>query len=250
MSPLHLCGFYESQDSAVLVPTAALADPSMTVSGDNIQVPEYASMLVGAYAIGANVTRAQLQSPSLRRILNYEIRPVNVGAEPLSPPVTGLFNGSAIQLDVDEQLQAHMAEDAAGASAVTILVWLSDAGLAPIDGEIFTVRVTNATTLVANTWTNGALTFDQVLPVGKYAIVGARFESAGLVAFRFLFQGQTARPGGLGCDAAADLEMKGQRGGGWGSWGEFNSTNPPTVDFLSISADTSQVGLLDLIKVG
>lgn len=250
MSPLHLCGWYESQDSAVLVPTAALADPAMTVSGDNIQVPEYAPMLIGAYAMGANVTRAQLQSPSLRRTVNQEIRPVNVGAEPLSPVVLDLPIGIGIPLDVDEQLQAWMAEDAAGASAVLILAWLSDKELSPVTGEIFSVRVTNASTLVANTWTNGALTFDQVLPVGRYAIVGARFESAGLQAFRFLMQGQTARPGGLGCDAAGDKDMVGQRFGGWGSWGEFASTNPPTVDFLSVSADTSQVGTLDLIKVG
>lgn len=246
----HLCGYFESQDSAVLVPTAALADPSMTVSGDNISIPDYASMLIAAMGIGPNLTRAQLQSPALRRVLNYEIRPLNVGAEPLSPVPIDLFVNSPIQLDIDEQMQAYMSEDAAGASAGTILVWLADKAIEPVEGEIFTVRVSNASTLVANTWTNGALTFDQVLPVGRYAIVGARFESAGLQAFRFLFQGSTPRPGGVGCDAPADLEPKGQRFGGWGVWGEFQSTNPPTVDFLSVSADTSQIGTLDLIKVG
>jgi hypothetical protein len=246
----HLCGYYESQDSAVLVPTAALADPAMTVSGDNISIPDYASMLMGVCGIGANLTRAQLQSPALRRVINYEVRGLNVNAEPLNPPVADIFPASPIQLDIDEQLQAHMSEDAAGASAATILVFLADKAIEPVGGEIFTIRVTNATTLVVNTWTNGALTFDQVLPVGRYAIVGARFESAGLQAFRFLFQGSTPRPGGIGCDAAADLEVRGQRFGGWGVWGEFQSTNPPTVDFLSVSADTSQVGLLDLIKIG
>ncbi len=246
----HLCGYFESQDSAVLVPTAALADPTMTVSGDNIQIPDYASMLIGAMGIGANLTRAQLQSPSLRRTINYEIRGLNVNAEPLNPPVASFFPTAPIQLDVDEQLQAHMAEDAAGASAATILVWLADKAVEAVEGEIFTVRVTNATTLVANAWTNGALTFDQVLPVGRYAIVGARFESAGLLAFRFLFQGSTPRPGGIGCDAAADLEVPGQRYGKWGVWGEFQSTTPPTVDFLSVSADTAQTGAIDLIRIG
>jgi hypothetical protein len=38
--------------------------------------------------------------------------------------------------------------------------------------------------------------------------------------------------------------------GGWGVWGEFAHTAPPTVDFLSVSADTSEVVHLDLIKVG
>lgn len=246
----HICAYFESIDSAVLTGLTALADPAMTVSGDNIQVPEYAGSLIGAIGIGANITRAQLQAPSLRRMLNYEIRPLNVGAEPLSPIPMALFPENPISLDVDEQLQAWASEDAAGASAVFVIVFLADGPLAPINGEFFTVRVTNASTLVANAWTNGALVFDQVLPVGRYGIVGARFESAGLLAFRFVFQGGAERPGGLGGDTASDLEQTVQRFGGLGSWGEFQSTNPPTVDFLSISADTAQVGLLDLVKVG
>ena len=246
----QLVAYSESQDSAVLVPVAALADPSMTVGGDNVQVPAFAPYLMGMAAIGANVTRAQLVAPSLRRIMNPEIRPLNVGAETLSPPVASMFPASPIPLDVSEQLQAHVAEDAAGAVQSTILVFLADGAIAPVEGDIFTVRVTNASTLAALAWTNGALTFDQVLPVGRYAIVGARFESAGLIAFRFLFQGSTPRPGGFGCDASADLDIDGQRYGGWGVWGEFDHNIPPTVDFLSVSADTSQVGALDLIKIG
>ena len=143
-----------------------------------------------------------------------------------------------------------MAEDAAGASAGTILAWLTDGPIAPVSGEMFTVRVTNADTLVANVWTNGALTFDQVLPVGQYAIVGAVFISAGLLAFRFLFQGSTPRPGGLGYDDVSDLPPDKQRYGGLGVWGEFDSRTPPTVDFLSRAADTSQVGYLDLVRIG
>jgi hypothetical protein len=250
MIMFHLFGFTESQDSAVLVPVTALADPSMTVSGDNVQIPDYASLLIGYAGIGVNITRAQLQSPSLRRTVNPEIRPLIVATEPNSPPGLIMFPDAPITLDAGEQIQAYVAEDAAGAAQSTVLVWLADGAITPVQGEIFSIRVTNASTLVVYTWTNGALTFDQVLPVGTYAIVGARFESAGLLAFRFLFQGSTPRPGGLGVDAASDLEYWGQRNGMWGVWGEFDSRTPPTVDFLSLSADTSQVGTLDLVRVG
>lgn len=246
----HLCGYTESLDSATLANIAALADPTLTVSGDNIQVPEYASMLAGAYALGANTTRAQLQSPSLRRLANQEIYPCDKTAEPVSVPPLRLFGQSPIQLDINEQIQALASEDAAGAAQMTVLVWLTDKAIEPITGEIIRVRVTNASTLVAYTWTNGALTFDQVLPVGRYAIVGARFESAGLLAFRFVFQNQTARPGMLGYDLMGDVGQVEARNGNFGSWGEFDSTNPPTVDFLSLSADASQVGIVDLIKIG
>lgn len=246
----HLCAYVENQDTGgVLTPVAALADPSMTVSGDNIQIPDYAPYLAGVYALGTTITRAQLQAPSLRRTINYEVYPVNVGIEPLSPPVKPIMLRNPIPLDPGEQMQAYLSEGVAGAEYGVVLVWLSDGEITPAEGEIYTVRVTNATTLTAYTWTNVALTFDQVLPVGRYAIVGASFSSAGMLAFRFLFQGQTARPGGLGSDAVSDIPADGQRFGGWGIWGEFHSTTPPTVDVLSISADTSTTGVIDLIKL-
>lgn len=246
----HLGGFTESQDSATLVNVAALADQQLTVSGDDLRVPEGASKLLAAYALGPNVTRAMLVAPSLRRIFNYEIKPIDVGAEPAAnPPFISLID-DPIQLDVDESVNAQAAEDGAGATRATILVLLGDESPRPVDGEIFTIRATNTSTLVANAWSNGALTFDQVLPAGEYAIVGARCECAGGQAFRFAFVGGGFRPGGLAGDAVSDLNVRGQRFGGWGEWGRFKNTTPPTVDFLSNSADTSQVVDLDLIKVG
>ena len=159
------------------------------------------------------------------------------------------IGNNPITLDEDEALNAFVAENLMGAEQEYVLVWLGDGPVQPVGGEIFTVRVTNTTTLVADAWTNGAITFDQTLPVGDYQIVGARFSSAGLIAFRFVFVGGNNRPGGLGVDAAGDLNAKGQRHGGWGVWGDFRHNRPPTADFLSISADTSQTGELDLIKV-
>ena len=41
----------------------------------------------------------------------------------------------------------------------------------------------------ANVWTNGAVTFDDSLPVGHYQVVGFRAESVGLVAARLVFKG-------------------------------------------------------------
>lgn len=247
----HLCAYSESQDtSGVLTNVAAIADPSMTVSGDNIQVPNYASNLMGVYAIGTTITRAQLQSPSLRRLVNKEIFPVRANATADDDQRLDMFQDNPYQLDVSEQLQALVAEGAAGAERETVLVWLSDGPIAPVGGDIVTVRVTAAQTLATYQWTNAALTFDQVLPVGRYAIVGAEFISAGLLAFRFLFQGSTPRPGYLGGQTVGYIARGPARYGKLGEWGEFESTTPPTIDFLSSSADTSETGVLDLIKVG
>jgi len=244
-----LVGWTESQDSAVLVNVAALAAPHIRVNLDDVIIPSEVPLLVATYALGPNLTRAQLVSPSLRRLLNYEISPVEIAAEPLSPTAWVDMRDHPIPLDPEEALNAQAAEDGAGATRATILAWLADKAITPIVGDIRSTRVTNATTLVANAWTNGALTFADQLPAGRYACVGARFFGAGLQAFRMLFVGYTWRPGAIGFDTAADVDPFEFRCGRFGVWGEFNHNTPPTVDFLSNSADTSQIGVLDLIKL-
>lgn len=244
-----IVGYTESQDSATLVNVAALADQSVRVNGDDIIIPRGLNFLLGAYALGPNVTRAQLLSPSLRRVFNQEIGPIDVAALPTSPVPFNLFAPNILELDEDEALNAQAAEDAAGASRATVLVLLGDGPIEPVTGDLHTVRVTGATTLVANAWTNGALTFDQTLPAGRYQLVGARMRSTNLQAFRFVFIGGTWRPGSIGNALVSDLDIPGQRGGGWGVWGEFEHNTPPTVDFLANGADTAEAGELDLIKV-
>lgn len=246
--PFTLVGFTESQDSAALIEVAALADQHVRVVGDDIIVPAL-SNLAGAYALGPNVTQAQLSSPSLRRLTLLDAAPVDVSAEPTVPaPFLDMFD-RPFPLDVSEALNALAAEDAAGASRSTVLAWLIDAIQALPAGPIFTVRVTNTTTLTANAWTNGALTFGQTLPAGAYAIVGAFFFSAGLQAFRFVFPGGSWRPGAIGFDAVGDADVSRFRMGAAGVWGQFEHDAPPTVDFLSNSADSSQTGYVDLIQV-
>jgi len=243
-----LVGFSESQDSASLTNVAALADPHIRVSGDDVTVPAGLNYVGGVYAIGADTTRAQLVSPSIRRRYPFEIVPVEVAAEPADPvKYFGLFD-NPLQLDPDESLNAQCAESNAAAGRSTVLVWLCDGATAPITGaEIFTIRATNTSTLSAYAWTNGALTFNDTLPAGTYALVGARASSAGLIAFRFVFSQYAWRPGAIGMDTVGEVGAPIFRFGKLGEWGQFSHNTPPTVDFLSLSADTSQTVDLDLI---
>ncbi len=246
----HTALWTASVDQAALTAIAALADPVLTISGNNIQIPAATPGFGFAFGIGINLTRAQLQSPSLRRVINYEVRPINRAATPNSLPPCVDIMGAPIELDSGEQLQAWTAEDGAGATRMSVLVNLLDKAVSPVAEQCFTLRATSGTTLVAYAWTNAILTLDQVLPVGQYAIVGARAESTGLIAFRFVLQNQTPRPGGVGLAAESNLTPPGQRGGGWGVWGTFDNWTIPTVDFFSGSADTAEVLAIDLVKVG
>jgi len=146
-------------------------------------------------------------------------------------------------------LNAQAAEDGAGAQISNALAWLSDGPIAPVTGIMRTVRTTCAITLTAYAWSNGALTFDQTLPAGRYQIVGMRAESTGLIAARLVTPASPWRPGVIGFDAESDVEPDRFRYGRCGVFSEFDHDAPPTVDFLSVSADTAETVHLDLIKI-
>jgi len=227
----------------------AVADPHVRVVTNDIYVPADFNNLWGAYGVGPTMTRAQLSSPSLRRTFLPEVAPLDVGAAlPASPRKILLYDDSPIKLDPGEALDALLTNTASDRE--TILVWLGP-GVSKVDTRpFFTLRVTCATTLVAGAWTNAAVTFDQTLPAGKYAIIGARFRSTNLIAFRFVFVGGTYRPGAVGYAATTSLDYDKFRAGNLGVWGEFRHNAPPTIDFFANAADTTQAGELDLVYEG
>lgn len=244
-----LVGWSASVDQVALAAIAAIPDPHVRINGSDVIVPSAVPNLVGFYANGVNITRAQLVSPSLRRFLNFESQPVDVNATPLAPFRFTDLRLDPILLDGEEALNALTSESGAGATRMNAFAWLSDGIIEPVDGDIRSVRVTSAQTLTAFQWTNAALTFDQQLPAGEYQVVGARFQSAGLLAYRLVLPGHAWRPGGIGVTTDAGAEGTTFRVGNFGAWGSFRHNTPPTVDFCSVSADTSQIGTLDLVKV-
>jgi len=103
---------------------------------------------------------------------------------------------------------------------------------------------------VASTWSSAALTFRQTLPVGRYAVVGAKFVAEDAVAFRFIPIGELQRPGGIANGLNGELAPKEQRYGGMGTWFEFDSQTPPSVEILGHTAIAADRNIyLDMIKV-
>lgn len=247
-----LVGWSQSQDtSGVLTGVNALADPHVRVVSKDIIVPTL-NQLIGVYALGATISQAQLQSPSMRRIFNLDVRPIEIAANPKTYPAYLDLLPNPIHLQTDEALDAFVAETAAGAELETVLAWLGDGNYGLPAGDVDTVRATGATTLVANAWTNVSLTFSQSLPAGRYAIVGCRGESTGLIAFRLVGVGYNWRPGAIGFASGGLVDeprFRAEAYGKLGTWMEFAHNTPPTIDCLSTSADTSEVFHLDLVKV-
>lgn len=249
-----LVGWQESVDEdGTLTPLTAIADQHIRVTGDRIYVPSL-NKLIAEYAAQANtVTHVQLQSPSLRRVALLDVGICQGGIRPSGGESFIPHFNCPLDLEVGEGLEAYINKPSDSAIVATVLVWLADGVLTPVVGEIFTVKVTATITSILTQWVNGALTFTQTLPVGRYAIVGATMMEAGgdLIGFRFVIPGYEWRPGSL---TTGDLGAKpnvAQRYGGMGVWGEFDSTTPPSIDIIAAAAASQTVvGYIDLMKVG
>jgi len=249
-------GFLEDIDpAAAFVNIAALADQHVSIAGDDIRVPELNNIVAVAGLVDTVVAgQARLVSPTLRRKSNLYLAPLNgqsdAAQEPDSPQKVIDMRSRPIALITGEDLTCQILSNPAAAQDQSVIVWLADGPITPVDGAIFTTRVTGTATLTVNIWHNAAITFAENLPRGRYQIVGMRAESAGLVAARVVFVGGTGwRPGVLGCDLVGDLQSEIFRNGNFGVFGEFEDTDPPTIDFLSVVADTAEVLYLDLIQV-
>ncbi len=249
----HLCAWYESKDPAgALLPLNGVPEQTIMVTGDDIRVPPGLANIIGKAAVvnHATVARAQVQSPSLRMLTNLDIEPIVVSAVVFGSPPEAIYHPSiAIPVMEDESLNFAIASTPGGAVAHYGLVWLADGAQAPATGQMFTLRATATVAQAVATWTNGNMTFDQVLPAGRYQVVGMRARSADGLAARLVFPEQIPRPGVAMVNAIADLDVIRFRSGRGGVLGEFPHTIPPTLDVLG-GAAAAQVIFIDLIKVG
>ena len=262
----------DADTSVTLANLAGLADQGVTVVGDNIQVPPETRNLMAVYAQGGSLTagetaildQARLEAPSLQPYIDLAaVTGLAATADdqvPLSPTAINNFLGKGINLVGGESMQLKTAESVAGDDrAATVLIWLGDGnyGIGNIMAAgMKTVRATAAITATAlgNAWNAGALTFEQALEAGVYAVVGMKMFSATAIAGRLIFPNQGARPGCIGYATPATgvgaIENPMFRNGNLGIWGTFSHTAPPQLEMLAAAADTAEEVYLDVVKVG
>lgn len=249
----HLTGWYESIDQAgAYAALAAIQDPAINTSGDDIRISAELPFICGAAGLTAAtvLTAAQLRSPSLRTLNNLEIRPLINALVFADPPQPMMFPRNPRAMTPAEDLQCWIDANPGSAEGQYGLTWMCDGPIAPVNGEIFTVGASAAISQAAGTWVNGNITFGQQLPSGSYHVVGMRAEAANLVAARLVFPGGGAnawRPGVPACVAIGTKDADYFRFGQMGVFGTFDQDNPPTLDVLGVT-NTAQVLTFDLIK--
>lgn len=249
----HLLAFSGSiAVGAVLLPVPAIADQVLNRSGNDVFVPEEMPNIFATYMMGTNLVRGELVSPSLRRIFLEEIGVGDTAPIPAAAYKQMRFYGQdVLPLEPDELLEVQMFHSNAGAQQLTCLVWLCDVPPAPIaPTDVHTVRISSTTAAVANAWSLLPITFDQSLPAGQYELVGARFRSTNLQAFRFAFRGGSWRPGYPGAALISDYIDDWQDPGYIGVLGTFRHNLPPQIEVLCNAADSSFAGEMMVRYIG
>lgn len=231
----------------------AIADQSMSISlNGRFLLPKRMRVFAGL-AIGASLTGARINAPSLRSVLLPQLYPGQVAATLTSPVEIANMGATGPFVQPNEELSVETSNNAgAGVQSAAVLM-LSD-GIDPIPaGPQFTLPATASPTLVANQWVNTPLVFDQVLPSGEYAICGARVVAPNGLAARFVFPGGTNfRPGVVVDNAYSGKQVNAP----WndqtiGLFGKFMNTAQPTLDVLGLLGGASAVTVfMDLLKTG
>ena len=244
---ITLVAFGEYTDNPTLSNISALADPHVRVSGDDIIVPPELPNIAAIMAYGANVTQARLISPVLRKQLNIDVAPIHRTITSTVVQWMDFFD-RPVPLQGRDILNFQAAEEAAGAATQIGLVWLMDK-IDPVPAGLpaLTLRLTGATSVTSMQWTNCALTPQQSLAPGRYAIVGMRVVSATAVAGRLVIPGNPFRPGVPAATRVDYANCPRLRLGNAGVWGYIEHDLPPTLDILTTGTDTSQDVYLDLI---
>ena len=257
--PFHTAAWWQSVNPAgVFVSLTPIADPILTVLNPNIQVPILDRVV--AIAGGVETTAAQqarLTAPSRRILVLQRVSPLQgnaaAGSLPADPQHVVDHRLDPLPMVRGEQMTFDINSAPAAPQAQWGIIWLADKEIPSINGAIFTARATGAVALVVGAWTNMAIAFAEALPRGRYQVVGFRAQSANMVAARLVFvggvQGAAWRPGVLATNTDRHLENPMFRWGNFGVFGEFEDTDPHTVDALGNAADAAQVYYLDLIQI-
>lgn len=246
----HLAAFGVSIAATADTDVPAITDNCLLIQNNHF-VPQNDMQVLFAYATAVTLLRAKIVTPSLRQFSPPFIRPIDNAVSPSSRTPIADYRKNPMTVKALEELAIQATDSAAGPNEMTAMLGLQIGGMTPANqGQIITMRGTGTTTLVANAWTQAAITWSDTLPAGTYQCVGLSGFAATGVGARLIFDQQFFRPGAIigatGVIIPHPMFMKGELG----VWGTFTANRMPNVEFFSTSADTAEEIYLDLIRVG
>jgi len=230
------------------VDIAAVSDQALTISNNHFVLTE-PGRLLNAYAQGTDITNARVNTPKLRLISLPSLTPVNPGTLPGDLPPLVSFGDFPIGLDPIDEIAVETTNAGAGAETHTVGLWLGF-GARPIpSGPAYTIRATSTITGVSGSWSAGNIVLDQVLPAGRYSVIGLRAIAANCVFARLIFPDMKYRPGTVASATAAQDDFSYVRFGKSGELGQFDSIAQPQLEIFVNGTCTAQTIFMDVIKV-
>ena len=251
----HMVAFYESAYGITDEEINVVPDSVITQDGDTrFVVPANLNKLDFAYASATDLTKARIFAPSAERkrtILYLNKLSAPLGSTASGDPRCVLHRGYIFDPTEDVSLRVTVGGAAAEDIVGVLQLWDGNEPAIP-NGEIRMVRATASVTLTAFKWTLVTPTFDEQLEAGTYALIGFLPISAGCIAARVILPGQVYRPGVMGFAGTETDALKASRNDIFEKhlYGVFDHKNPPQFEFLSSSADTSEVIYMLLVKTG
>jgi len=248
----HTCVYYNSAIAAGATDQdmTAISDPAITVSPNGHFIFTFVPRIIMAYALETSLTRARIQSPKTRALMNPYISPFErAAAVPNRPLVCDLTTGP-IQLAPIDETQVLMSNNLGAATeAGFAALWIDDGNTQHPRGNTFCIRATTSFTPTVGAWTTATITIDQVLPSGRYSVVGLQTVGSGLFVSRLVFPLQQLRPGAVASAAFGNYPGDYFRRGYIGEFGQFESVAQPQIDVFAITAVANPEVYMDLIKI-
>ena len=246
----HLLAYTASNAAA-----AAFADtPGITDGWATLQNGHYIlprdMRCFAAYAQGAALSAARINTPTLRQISMPNISPLELAAAPSDLPALMMMGDYGFQLNAIDETAVQLSNTAGAPEREFAFLWVEElTRRAPAPGPSLTLAFSATNTGGNLTWGDSALTFNETLPAGRYQVIGMDIIGANLIAARLRFPEGGMLPGVLARQALGTLPWWFFRHGRAGIFGEFDNTAPPILNILGSAAGTTQTGFLDVIKV-
>lgn len=247
--------FQERNTTVTITELNAVPSQIHFTSDDDLRIGRFNS-LIGACAIAFAIGDAYLTSPSMRAVSRCYIAPLYNPGSGYVKQYNSIFDDRMhcpIPLETNEALNAFIQRTLdSDVYDPLIGVWLADGPVAPVVGDIRTIKMSATGTYPQLAWTYDKLSIEPDLPTGRYAIVGARAyvtDAIGLV--RFVFPDMLQRPGLIAISEADLMTTEPSfRKGRMGVWGEFETNNPPGIEILPVKDADDCNMRVDVMKVG
>lgn len=249
-----LAGFYGSiANGSVYTTLPGVADSVLSLQNGNVYISGRKLKVLAAAVMGASVTAAQLQAPSLRTLAFPEIYPPIVAAAVPDRYALCLPGIYGPQVQMNENFGLNVSVGGGAPSDNFGALWLTPSYVNATPGPVTTIPFTATITAVKGAWTLGAMTPGTQLAVGRYAIVGMEVTAANTWLARIATPGDASsfRPGVVANTTYGRIPYTPyNRYGALGSFGEFDSTAIPALEIFGLAAGAAAPTVwLDLVKV-